>query len=509
MTNNIVPWFQPKPDRRSQDDQFAQDGLANLELVLSVLPLDSLAEALQQLRRHGRNDYPPKAMLSALVARIVLGLDTITDLVKALRCNPYLMRLCGFEIDRQLVTRRRPVQVKKGGKDYRMDEPKWRWRCPTSSAFTRFHQQLAQLEQRDGLFSELLAGQVETLMELLPDFGRQLGFDGKWVASWASGQAVGKAAKDTSPEPGQGGQADARRAKPTRTGDPDADWGVKRIYKKGAAKVLTQRCFGYKLHVISDVKYEVPLQVKVTPASGSEIKALESMLPQLFKRHSQLPERCNYLTADRGLDSGPFKAQLWDQWQIRPIIDQREMWRVDEKQPDVVKGPSYSKELKGQFNIAYDENGELHCYCPETDRRRAMLKSGYEQDRGTLKFRCPAKDTCKGFEECLQHSGSQAYNYGRVVRVPLDLDRRLFTPTQRSSPTWKRQYQTRSATERVNSQLGKVCGLDTRTTRGLANTRLKALLSMAIMQATAIGSIHNRQPQRMRSLLSPGLPQAA
>ena len=328
MTNNIVPLFQPKPDRRCQDDQFAQDGLANLELVLSVLPLDSLAEALQQLRGHGRNDYPPKAMLSALVARIVLGLDTITDLVKALRCNPYLMRLCGFEIDRQLVTRRRPVQVKKGGKDYRMDEAKWRWRCPTSSAFPRFHQQLAQLEQRDGLFSELLDGQVETLMELLPDFGRQLGFDGKWVASWASGQAVGKAAKDksvaddggqpkpcegdrdTSPEPGQGGQADARRAKPTRTGDPDADWGVKRIYKKGVAKVLTQRCFGYKLHVISDVKYEVPLQVKVTPASGSDIKALESMLPQLFKRHSQLPERCNYLTADSGLDSGPFKAQL-------------------------------------------------------------------------------------------------------------------------------------------------------------------------------------------------------
>ncbi len=332
-----------------------------------------------------------------------------------------------------------------------------------------------------------------------------------WPAG-RTGQAVGKnksvdqCGEQSKPCRGKGGQADA---KPARTGDPDADWGVKRIYRKGVEKVLTKRCFGYKLHVISDVKYEVPLQVKVTPASGSEMKALESMLPQLFKRHSQLPERCDYLTADRGLDSGPFKAQLWDQWQIRPIIDQREMWRVDDKQPDVVKGLSYSKELKGQFNIAYDENGELHCYCPETDRRRAMIKSGYEQDRGTLKFRCPAKDTCKGFEECLQHSGSKAYNYGRVVRVPLDLDRRLFTPTQRSSPTWKRQYQTRSATERVNSRLGKVCGLDSRTTRGLANTRLKALLSMAIMQAAAIGSVRNRQPERMRSLVSPGLPQAA
>ena len=108
MTNHIVSLVQqPTPDQRRQDNQFAQDSLANLERVLEVLPLERLAEPLQQLRRRGRNDYPPQAIRSALIARIVLGYDTITELVKALRCNPYLMRLCGFEIERQLVTRRR------------------------------------------------------------------------------------------------------------------------------------------------------------------------------------------------------------------------------------------------------------------------------------------------------------------------------------------------------------------------------------------------------------------
>ena len=56
----------------------------------------------------------------------------------------------------------------------------------------------------------------------------------------------------------------------------------------------------------------------------------------------------------------------------------------------------------------------------------------------------------------MQHSGSKAYNYGRAVWVPLDFNRRLFTPTQRTSPTWTRQYQTRTVIELVDSRLGKV-----------------------------------------------------
>ena len=123
-----------------------------------------------------------------------------------------------------------------------------------------------------------------------------------------------------------------------------------------------------------------------------------------------------------------------------------------------------------------------------TERARSMAKvcmSGTQPDgeRDSTEQQAVAKRakqilTCKGFEECLQHSGSQACNYGRMVRVPLDFDRRVFTPTQR-------------------------------TTRGMANTRLKAVLSMAIMQAAAIDSIRNRQLERMRSLVSPGLPLAA
>ena len=58
---------------------------------------------------------------------------------------------------------------------------------------------------------------------------------------------------------------------------------------------------------------------------------------------------------------------------------------------------------------------------------------GFEADRGTLKYRCPAAAydlDCKGREECCRAAGAKAGDYGRVVRIALrDQDRRIFAPT--------------------------------------------------------------------------------
>ena len=76
--------------------------------------------------------------------------------------------------------------------------------------------------------------------------------------------------------------------------------------------------FGYRIHLIADTAYELPVAWKVTPASVSEVKILEGMLPALFREEPELAARCRDFSADRGLDSGPLKASLWDRWQDPP-----------------------------------------------------------------------------------------------------------------------------------------------------------------------------------------------
>ena len=57
--------------------------------------------------------------------------------------------------------------------------------------------------------------------------------------------------------------------------------------------------------------------------------------------------------------------------------------------------------------------------CLSEDRRRAQLGyGGFERDRNTLKYRCPARALgieCKGMEQC---------PVGAAVRIPLSEDRR-------------------------------------------------------------------------------------
>ncbi len=98
-----------------------------------------------------------------------------------------------------------------------------------------------------------------------------------------------------------------------------------------------------------------------------------------------------------------------------------------------------------------------------------MSYGGFERDRNTLKFRCPARARgaeCKGMQQC---------PVGTAVRIPLSEDRRVFTPVARSSYAWKDHYDQRSAVERVNSRLAGSFGFDDPFIRGLAKMRLRCM----------------------------------
>ena len=60
--------------------------------------------------------------------------------------------------------------------------------APTSSNFSRFLSNVARLEKRQGLVSKMIADMREELMEMCPDFGENLGYDGKAISSNSTGQ---------------------------------------------------------------------------------------------------------------------------------------------------------------------------------------------------------------------------------------------------------------------------------------------------------------------------------
>nr|WP_272437543.1 hypothetical protein [Terrihalobacillus insolitus] len=81
-------------------------------------------------------------------------------------------------------------------------------------------------------------------------------------------------------------------------------------------------------------------------------------------------------------------------------------------------------------------------------------------------------------------------------------DRRIFTPIDRSSYKWEKEYDKRTAVERVNSRLDVSFGFELHTIRGMAEMKLRCGLALCVMLAMALGRIKENQPKKMRSLAS-------
>jgi hypothetical protein len=87
-----------------------------------------------------------------------------------------------------------------------------------------------------------------------------------------------------------------------------------------------------------------------------------------------------------------------------------------------------------------------------------MSYVGYEKDRGTLKYRCPAK--VEGFLRAAEERCNAGKSYGMTVRVPQEIDLRRFPAIPRATQQFERLYKGRTSVERVNGRLKVFWGLD-------------------------------------------------
>ncbi|MFW6230373.1 MAG: transposase [Halanaerobium sp.] len=416
--------------------------LERLRLVMEYLPDEEFMRHLEKERGNGRNDYPIRGMWNSLLAGIVFEHDSIASLQRELGRNGQLRMLVGLSN-----------------------------KVPTPWAYSRFLNKLLE-EEHIEFMEEILNKLIEQLEELLPDFGKRLAIDGKAIESFANSHDY---------ENEEDLKGDRRR-------DLDADYGKKKyIYEKdGTTYEKNKYWFGYKLHLIVDSKYELPINFEVTPASRGEAPKAHDLIEKLDKDHPDILKKAKFFAGDKGYDDGKLTKKLWDKHQIKPVIDIRNNWQGEE-----------TRILEGTENVVYDYQGNVICYDPKTGLKREMAYGGFEKNRETLKYRCPAQHyglECKGEKEC---------PLAKSIRISISEDKRRFTPLARSSYKWDREYDNRTAIERVNSRLDTSYGFENHTIRGLKKMKLKVSLSLMVMLAMAVGRIKEKQQDKMRSLVQP------
>ena len=379
--------------------------LKTLGLFLELLPDTKLLAALRQRRYKGRNDYPVAVLWRVHWIRYALRHVTMEDCLAELRRNPALREVALIPA----------VQ----------DVPKpWN--------MSRFEEVLGEPTSL-ALIRELFEALIRKLGTVVPDLGQHTAGDSSSLS--ARGDSRASARKDTSlPQP-SGGRKEYRD-------DQDV---VTKVYE----------WFGYKFHLLVDVKHEVILAWQITSATQSDV----GQIPELVRQaKAHLPERrIETLAYDKAADSSDIHLHLAQEG-IKPLIEHRHLWKNQTE--EMLPGHD------GNSNIVYDEAGTVFCYDKVSvpPVRHKMSYTGHEKSRGTLKYRCPAVHegwNCPSASRC-----NKDKPYGKTVRIKQAIDLRRFPPIPRATREFERRYKGRSAIERVNARTKLFWGADDGNVKG-------------------------------------------
>ena len=210
--------------------------------------------------------------------------------------------------------------------------------------------------------------------------------------------------------------------------DPDASWGWD--------SDLDKYYFGYTLFQLScyndELRTDIPLLLRFTNARRHDSVSFLVAFHELEKHMPALP--IENICLDSAMDNYP-TYRLLKSRNIRAFIDLNNQCGRPKTIPDT---------------ITIDRDGTPIC-----QEKKRMVPNGYDKSSGYLMWRCPfGKDHCT---KCKNSCTSS--KYGRVIKTRPEWDIRLYTEIPRGTETYKRIYNQRTATERINNRILNDYGL--------------------------------------------------
>jgi hypothetical protein len=428
------------------DDLEDSPSLRTVKELLAALPDAKLLESLRVARGKGRNEYPVSVLWGVVVLRVALRHLTTEAVLDELRRNEGLRRLIGIGSE---------AGVPK----------KWN--------MSRFEEALGREPHRTHL-KNIFNSLIGRLGAVVADLGRDTAADATALSARRKPDAAAKE------------EIDEGLPQPT---------GGRKEYKDDDGKVTkVVEWFGYKLHLVVDVKHEVVLAYEVT---GTKAGDGETLPTTLTRAQANLPAgRIKTLAYDKAADSDDVHELLSDE-AITPLIPMRSLWQSEPER--MLPGHD------GTSNVVYDEAGTLYCYdkASEPPVRHKMSYIGHEPERKTLKYRCPAQH--EGWECPMSSACNAGKSYGKTVRIDRAIDPRRFPALPRATKKFERMYKGRTSVERVNARLKVFWGVDDGNIQGARRfvAEVGVVLAVHAAFATLLASAPRREGTLGKLRLSP------
>ena len=97
-------------------------------------------------------------------------------------------------------------------------------------------------------------------------------------------------------------------------------------------------------------------------------------------------------------------------------------------------------------------------------------------------------------KKCLRYS-----HEGKIHKIYISYDERIFLPVARDSEKFKKLYKGRTSVERLNGRLDRDYMFEEHCIRGLKKMTLMVSLSLVVMNGMAVGKLKNGK-EKIRSL---------
>jgi hypothetical protein len=406
--------------------------LRTLREVLASLPDQPLLDGLQKARGRGRDDYPVAVLRGVVLVSILCRHVHIEDCLDELHPNPTLCRLLGIRTSAGI---------------------------PKPWNLSRFLETLGQephLSASRAVFDAL----IQQLGVAVPELGRHTAGDSTALQARAKKDAAA---------------VEQERAQ----GLPQPSGGRKQYTDEAGTVTKVYEWFGFKLHLLVDVKHELALAFHISDTKLGDNQGIE---PLVVQAETNLPPgRIETLAYDKAADDLKVHEPLYGHG-IKPVIEVRHLWKEETE-----------KVLRPGLPVVYDEAGTVFCYdtCSPVPVQRKMAYIGYEADRGTIRYRCPARH--EGFDCPSEAKCNAGKKYGLSVRIDCEADLRRFPPLPRGTLQFERRYDGRTAVERVNARLKLFWGVDDGNVVGAR--RFHAYVSAVMIVHAALGKGLAKQPR--------------